>query len=123
MSQRVLIPQEQPWYLRIQVAAAEANGAALGRLHARAAAGFGAKAKQYLNCTKCDASEGIFVGNVTDRASLDAFFAQHTMRARSGRVRARVLVARRSSSRARERVGVSRVAWVLRVPHEDSDES
>ena len=59
----------------------------------------------------------------TDRASLDAFFAQHTMRARSGRVRARVLVARRSSSRARERVGVSRDARVLRVPHEDSDES
>ena len=33
------------------------------------------KAKQYLNCTKCDASEGIFVGNVTDRASLDAAMA------------------------------------------------
>lgn len=33
------------------------------------------KAKAYLNCSKCDASEGIFVGDVTDKASLAAAMA------------------------------------------------
>lgn len=33
-----------------------------------------AKAKQYLNCSKCDASEGIYVGDVTDASSLKSAF-------------------------------------------------
>lgn len=32
------------------------------------------KAKQYLNCTKCDASEGIFIGDVTKPSTLTAAF-------------------------------------------------
>merc|ERR1712232_533 len=30
------------------------------------------KAKELLGCSKCDASEGIFVGDITDAASLNA---------------------------------------------------